>query len=86
MKWLIAYSCRVNYVLTIHNALLPEELPPMNWIALANRDNQDKPLNERFLVNREYALINFWKVSDYEASKWKEDGTGYLTLAGENTK
>lgn len=78
MKWLICYAVRVNGYLTIRNAVLPEALPPMNWIAISNREN--KRDNDP-LVIKEYALVNFWHVSDYDAKKWEDDGTGYLTTA-----
>ena len=79
MKWLIAYSVRINGRLSIRNAILPEVLHPMNWIAMANREHKDEP------DKMEYALVNFWQVTDYEASKWEDDGTGYLSLANEET-
>jgi hypothetical protein len=72
MKWLVAYSVRVNGQLTIRNVILPEALPPMNWIAIANREH------EKEADTFEYALINFWQASDYDSSKWLDDGTGYL--------
>jgi hypothetical protein len=78
MKWLVAYAVRVNGFLTIRNVILPEALPPMNWITIANREN--KRDNDP-LVNKEYALINYWHVSDYDAKKWKDDGTVYLTTS-----
>jgi hypothetical protein len=75
MKWLIVYACRINGVLTFGNTVLPDELPPMNWITIANRENR---IEKDRKVIREYTLINFWRVSDYEASQWEDDGTGYL--------
>lgn len=74
MKWLICYAVRINGHLSIRNAVLPEALPPMNWIALCNSRNEDEP------DTKEYALINFWQVSTYDAEKWDDDGTGYLKL------
>ena len=81
MKWLVTYACSVNgNPPHICNVVLPEELPPMNWIAIANREEKDDMANiEKRPVLREYSLINFWHVSDYDAAKWADNGTGYLT-------
>lgn len=79
MKWLICYSVRINGTLLIKNTILPDELPPMNWIAISNRENiQALERNEKPTVIREYALINYWHISDFEANKWEDDGSGYL--------
>lgn len=78
MKWLVAYTCRINGVLTFGNCVLPEAFPPMNWVAMANREARND--KDRHLVEREYTLVNYWQVSDFEASKWDDDGTGYLCL------
>jgi hypothetical protein len=82
MKWLIVYACSVNgnppHIL---NAVLPEVLPPMNWITMMNREEKDDMANiTKRPVLREYSLINYWKVSDYDSEKWGDNGTGYLTL------
>lgn len=86
MKWLVCYAVRVNGFLTIRNTILPEAFPPMNWVAMANRTNKE---DNDPLVRKEFALINFWHVSDFDAAKWEDDGTGYLTLqsdANQQTK
>ena len=76
MKWLVTYACSVNgNPPHICNVVLPEELPPMNWIAIANREEKDDMANiEKRPVLREYSLINFWHVSDYDAAKWADNG------------
>lgn len=81
MKWLVAYACSVNgQAPKICNVVLPEELSPMNWIAIANREEKNdlEGANKRPVL-REYALVNFWHISDYDAEKWTDNGTGYLT-------
>jgi hypothetical protein len=88
MKWLITYAVSINgNSPRICNAILPDVITPMNWIAEMNQDEKDNMTNIRERpVLREYALISYWHVSDNDALKWVDDGTGYLTLADNQSK
>ena len=77
MKILAVIMCRINNLDDhLMNALFPEYDNPFRWVAEMNAKEESNP--DKNLVKRQYVLVNYWKVSDYEVRGITEDGTGYL--------